>query len=153
MLNLYIFSFLAEDEIIQSLLNFKESHNEDDYFTAARGIINFSKERITDSNILKEYVLRRMLEQPSLPDITKLRNFLRHDIKLIYNDILAYDWNSLFVRCGFLPFSDIATEKKTCDIPGFALSLEAMIQCESNEALGGALLAHYESFDMTKTQL
>ena len=88
-----------------------------------------------------------MLEAENLPDITKLRNFLRHDIKLIYNELLGYNWDSLFVDCGYLPFRDIDIEKCDCQIPGYSVSLEVMLGCESNEALGGAILAHIESFD------
>ncbi len=146
MLNLYIFDHLLEDKAISALLRFKEERIENDYYVFARELIGFSKSRYTDGDILKEYILRKMLEDTHLPDISNLRNFLRHDIKVIYNEILSYNWDSLFTECSLLPMKDITIPKVGCDIPGYANSIEAMMQCTSNEALGGAILAHAESF-------
>lgn len=150
MLNLYIFSHIFDNDAISSLLRFKENHLEDDYYIFARKLIKFATTRYTEEDIIKEYILRTMLEELNLPDISNLRNFLRHDIKVIYNEILSYDWNSLFTECGFLPMKDITLPKTNCEIPGYTSSIEAMINCTSNEALGGAILAHAESFGTGK---
>lgn len=146
MLHLYIFNQLETDVAISSLMRFKETKDESDYYTAAKKLIEFASHRLTDGDILAEYTLRLMLEGDSLPDISTLRNFLRHDIKTIYNEVLAFDWSKLFAENGLLPFSDIATPKIKTGLSGYVHSLEAMMTCESNEALGGAILAHVESF-------
>ncbi len=146
MLNLYIFNRITEDEVISSLLKYKKSLDENDYYIAARGLIAFAPQRLTDGSIIREYVLRTMLEQEQLPDITELRNFLRHDVKTIYTELLAYDWDGLFAENGLLPLSNIGIPKTSTGLGGYIASLEAMLSCESNEALGGALLAHAESF-------
>lgn len=146
MLNFYIFNHLTGDTAIAALLRYKEGLLEDDYYTFARELINFAKSRYTDGDIIKEYVLRKMLEDVRLPDISNLRNFLRHDIKTIFNEILSYDWDNLFAENGLLPMKDITVFKIDCDTPGYASSIEAMMNCTSNEALGGAILAHVESF-------
>ncbi len=146
MLELFIFNHTAEDEVISSLMKFKKTKDEAYYYKAARGIIEFSAHRLTDKNIIGEYVLRSMLENESLPDITKLRSFLRHDIKTIYNELLSFDFDKLFAECGLVPFCDIDTPKIKTGLAGYVRSLETMLECDSNEALGGAILAHTESF-------
>lgn len=146
MLNLFIFNHTANDKVISSLMRFKETACKDDYYTAARGIIEFSSHRLTDKDIIGEYVLRSMLEQESLPDINGLRTFLRHDVKTIYNEILAFDWNSLFTEHSLPLFTDISMPKVKTGLAGYVRSLETMLECDSNEALGGAILAHTESF-------
>ena len=70
MLNLYIFNHITEDKIISSLIKFKETHEETDYYIAARGLIDFATKRLTDGNIIREYILRTMLELVEVPDIT-----------------------------------------------------------------------------------
>ena len=146
MLNLFIFKHIEEDETISSLLRFRDEHREEDYYRAARGLIEFSARRLTEKDIIKEYILRTMLEQENIPDITTLRNFLRHDVKTIYTELLNYDWNGLFTSSGLIPMSDIETPAVPTGLAGYVQSLGAMMECESNEALGGAILAHAESF-------
>ncbi len=146
-MNLYIFNYIIKDETISALVRFGKTRSESDYFEVARGIIEFSADRLTDGDIIKEYVLRKMLEGASLPDITRLRNYLRHDIKTIYNEIIAPDWKTVFEECGYLSLFDIDMPKRTSEIPGYTESFELMLGCNSNEALGGAVLAHYESFN------
>lgn len=137
---------MAEDEVISSLMRFKKKKDPDDYYKAARGLIKFSSHRLTDKDIIGEYVLRSMLESESLPDITCLRNFLRHDIKTIFNELIAFDWNGLFAECNLVPLRDINIPKIKTGLLGYVRSLETMLECDSNEALGGAILAHTESF-------
>ncbi len=146
MLNLYIFNHITENAAISALLRFKETKQEDDYYIAARALIAFAENRYTNVSIINEYTIRKMLEEIVLPDISNLRNFLRHDIKIIYNEILSFDWDGLFTECGLLPMRDIALKEADCNIPGYANSIKAMAECTSNEALGGAILAHTESF-------
>lgn len=146
MIKLFIFGHLETDEVINSLLRFKETQNEEDYYTAAKGLIDFSAQRLTDKNIICEYTLRLMLEHDNLPDITCLRNFLRYDIRAIYNEILAVDWDKIFTENRLLSFSDINIPKIETGLPGYVRSIETMIDSQSNEALGGAILAHVESF-------
>lgn len=146
MLNFYIFKHLLENNAIAALLRYREYYLEDDYYIFARELISFAESRYTNGDIIKEYILRKMLECCCLPDISNLRNFLRHDIKVIYNELLSYDWDNLFAENGLLPMKDITIPKADCDIPGYASSIEAMMNCTSNEALGGAILAHVESF-------
>ena len=86
---------ILNDPVIKALLDFKKNEDESSYYTAAQGLIKYSAERLTDKNIIREYVLRQMLEHNNLPDITSLRNFLRNDIKSIYNTFFETDWNKL----------------------------------------------------------
>lgn len=144
-MNLFIFDKIIQDPIISALLQFKTTQSEDDYFTVARGLIEYSKERLTDKNIIREYVLRKMLAL-DLPDIANLRNFLRHDVKIIYTEFFETDWDKLFHEQGFIPMSDIECPPEDEGIDGFTVSISSMIDCESNEALGGALLAHVTEF-------
>lgn len=146
MLNLFIFNHINNDKVISALLKFKLERHEDDYYTAMRGLIDFSSKRITDKNIIGEYVLRKMLEEEHLGNISQLRDFLRHDIKLIYNELVFYDWDNLFAECGCVTTSAITTPTSGTGLSGYVNSISAMLSCESNEALGGAVLAHCESF-------
>ena len=91
-------------------------------------------------------MLFRSLEQKSLPDILHLRDFLRHDVKTIYHFFWETDWDAQLHQKGLLPLSDITVPPVPEPVPGYAFSLSAMIDCSSNEALGGAILAHIESF-------
>ena len=144
-MNLFIFDEITQDPVISALLQFKKSLCEDDYFTIARGLVEYSKDRLTCKNIIREYVLRKMLGI-DLPDIGNLRNFLRHDVKLIYTEFFETDWDNLFHEQGFIPMSDIECPPKTTAVDGYTVSISSMIDCESNEALGGALLAHVTEF-------
>ena len=146
MINLFIFNHILDDPTIIALLRYRETHDKNDYYIAARGLINFSETRLTEGNIIGEYVIRTMLENKVLPNVSNLRNFLRHDIKAIYNELLCVDWDGIFTEFGLLPMSDIKTPKTEINTPGYAASIKAMLECSSNEALGGAFLAHIESF-------
>ncbi len=145
-MNLYLFQHITKDPVIAALLHFAKEHDEASYFDAMRGLLSYSSHRMTDRNLLKEYLLRCMLEQEDMPDILHLRDFLRHDMKVIYHFFWETDWDAQLHELGLLPFSDISVPV-TCVAPaGYAFSLTAMIDCTSNEALGGAILAHVESF-------
>lgn len=87
-----------------------------------------------------------MLEQENLAEITVLRNFLRKDIKALYSVFFETDWDKLAMHSDLMPPKDILTAPNEQSLSGYALSIESMIECTSNEALGGALLAHAESF-------
>ena len=96
MLNLFIFNHINKNETIKALLKYKRTHAEADYCEAARGIIEFAPKRLTNKNILGEFVLRLMLESEHLPDISRLRDFLRHDVKVIFSEFINYDWEDMF---------------------------------------------------------
>lgn len=145
-MNLFIFNKILNDPIISALLSFKETNTEEDYCKAAQGLIKYSRSRITDGSIIKEYLLRTMLEQDGLPDITELRNFLRRDVKNIYNIFFETDWDCLAAEKGLPPLSDISVKTAEYGLDSYALSVKSMTECTSNEALGGAILAHAESF-------
>ncbi len=145
-MKLFIFQHILNDPVIKALLDFKKNEDESSYYTAAQGLIKYSAERLTDKNIIREYVLRQMLEHNNLPDITSLRNFLRNDIKSIYNTFFETDWNKLAASKGLAAPDDISVAAQSAGLHSYALSIESMIDCTSNEALGGAVLAHAESF-------
>ncbi|MBE5039998.1 ATP-binding protein [Ructibacterium gallinarum] len=149
-MNLFIFDNLTRDSIIQSLLTFRETGSQEAYYTAARGLISYASHRITKQSIIREYVLRTMLEQDGLPDIVHLRDFLRQDIKTIYTELLDIDWDALFHRQGLVSLDNICTQTLHTGLKSYVLSLQSMIECQSNEALGGAILAHAESFGTGK---
>lgn len=145
-MNLFIFDKLTNDPVIRTLLNFKNNPNTEDYYFIARSFIAYSKKRLTCKDIIREYTIRVMLEQDSLQDISRLRNFLRQDVKTIYSEIFETDWDALFRKDGYIPMSDIEILPEKTLPDGYTVSVSSMIDCESNEALGGALLAHAESF-------
>ncbi len=145
-MELFLFYPILENPSVSALLRFKESGNEADYVKAMQGLLQYTKFRITDGNILKEYLLHLMLEQEEIPDINNLRNFLRHDVKLIYQAFWDYDWDELAHNCGLPTLSDIETPPRS-DVPAdYVLSIRSIMDCTSNEALGGAILAHAEAF-------
>ena len=146
MLNLFIFNHINKNETIKALLKYKRTHAEADYCEAARGIIEFAPKRLTNKNILGEFVLRLMLESEHLPDISRLRDFLRHDVKVIFSEFINYDWEDMFRSDAMPSLSGIATEPIDAGLCSYSRSIEAMLDCGSNEALGGAILAHAESF-------
>ena len=150
-MDLFIFNGINDNPVIKALLEFKENRNKDAYYRAARGLIEYSSKRITDKNLIREYTLRAILEQDNLPDIVNLRDFLRRDVKTIFNVFFETNWDYLFTSSGFLPLCCIQTKKTVSCLNSYALSIESMIDCASNEALGGAILAHTESFGTGKT--
>lgn len=101
---------------IAALLRFYETGDSADYYTAARALIAYSAHRLTDRNLIAEYVLRSMLEEDLLPDIENLRDFLRRDVKCIYTALLAVDWDQLFREKGFCRSAKWA---RSGFIPGF----------------------------------
>ncbi len=147
-MELYLFHHITENPVIQALIQFAQTRDEESYFSAARGLLSYANRRVCDRNLIQEYLLRCMLEEATLPDVIHLRDYMRHDIKLIYNLFWETDWDALCRDCGYLPISSPpvpVTEEKEA---GYAFSLTAMIDCTSNEALGGAILAHLESFGL-----
>ena len=92
MLNLFIFNHINKNETIKALLKYKRTHAEADYCEAARGIIEFAPKRLTNKNILGEFVLRLMLESEHLPDISnqtyqkQLYQFLSHIRIIIFHE-------------------------------------------------------------------
>lgn len=145
-MNLFIFHKITEDPVIDSLLRFRESGDTAAYYTAARGLIDYAGHRLTDRNMIQEYVLRTMLEQDGLPDIANLRDFLRQDVKTIFCELLDVDWDTVFRRSGMLSLTNIYTDRIHTGLQSYVRSLESMMECTSNEALCGAILAHAESF-------
>ena len=145
-MQLFLFNHITRDPVIAALLAFQKTQDEDAYFTAARGLIAFASRRLTDGNLIHEYVLRAMLEQENLPDIVHLRDFLRHDVKEIYNTFMATDWEGLFRENGLVSLCQIPIAPQSTDSLSYVFSLRSMMDSTSNEALGGAILAHMESF-------
>lgn len=150
-MNLFIFNELNDDEIIANLIDFLENEREESYYAAARGLIAFSSRRLTNKSIIKEYALRKALESEGLPDPNSVRDFLRQDVKIIYETLLHVDWDSLFLRRGLIPMSAIAAPPVDTGLMGYAKSIESMIEANSREALIGAILAHSEVFGTGET--
>lgn len=146
-MQLFLFHKLTEDAVVENLLRFRETGEEAAYYLVARELIAFAKVRCTSGNIIKEYILEKILKSENLPYITQLRDFLRQDVKTIFYDLLAVEWDSLFREKELLPISGIVltARAETRDL-GYIRSLEMMMECTSNEALVGAMLAHVESF-------
>lgn len=149
-MNLYIFNHITEDPVISALLEFKGNPGDELYFFIAQKMIDFSDRRLTDKNIIREYILRTMLEKKAVADIDSHRDFLRHDVKTIYNQLFDVNWDELFRDAGFLPLCGITGRKKETVLKSYTISLESMINIDSNEALGGAILAHVEGFGVGK---
>lgn len=146
-MELFLFHSLTEDAVTAALLRFRETGEVSAYYQAARGLIAFAKGRKTRGNIIKEYILQQILDSENLPYILKLRDFLRQDIKTVFFELLEIDWDKLFREKGLVPLSDIPLQGKADEEnAGYVRSLEMMMDCTSNEALVGALLAHAESF-------
>ena len=145
-MNLYIFQNIFRDDVIASLVQFKETGDEDDYFRASRGLIRYSSQRLTRGSIVKEYILRAMLEADDLPEITELRDYLRHDIKILYHELLNFDWDGFCKEKDLLPLENMSVDMISTGLESYAASVECLMNCMSNEALGGAVLAHVESF-------
>ncbi len=150
-MNLFVFENLNNDEVIRSLLEFKEDESIASYYKAARLLISFSERRLTDGNIIDEYILRTMLEQDSLPDPENIRAFLRQDIRFIYENLLCVDWDSLCAKHNLVPVSSITTAPVHTGLNGYTRSLKSMMSSASREALMGAILAHAEIFGTGKS--
>lgn len=146
-MQLFLFHSLTEDKAVKNLLAFRETGDEEAYYLVARELIAFAKTRCTSGNIIKEYILDKILKSENLPYIVQLRDFLRQDVKTIFYDLLNVDWDGLFREKNLLPLSEIvlASATENQDL-GYVRSLEMMMECTSNEALVGAMLAHVESF-------
>ena len=111
-MNLFIFNNLNNDDVVTSLLKFKSDGDEDAYYQAARNLISFSKHRLTDGNIIDEYILRLMLEQDNLPNPETIRDFLRQDIKTVYDNLLCIDWDKLCISQDLVPISSIISVRR-----------------------------------------
>lgn len=146
MLNLFIFNHINDNPIVSAAQRYKENRGVSDYYQLIRGLIDFAPYRLTNKNILKEYILRCMLETRHLEDITSLRDFMRMDVKTIYNELLDYDWDADFHSLGYPQLASIEIKPVDAGLASYAASLVNMLECGSNEALGGAILAHTESF-------
>lgn len=150
-MNLFIFDSLNQNKVIKSLLSFKSSGDIQEYYEAVRGLIAFSSRRLTDMDLIDEYVIRAMLEQDDLPDPETVRDFLRSDIKEVYDEILSIDWNGLFAEKDLVPVSAINASVVDTGLNGYTRSIEGMLSSSSREALMGAFLAHAEIFGTGKT--
>ena len=146
-MHLFLFDSLTKDPLIAALLAFRETGSEDDYYYVARKLVAFAKGRKTTGNIIKEYVVQGILNSENLPYIEKLRDYLRQDMKIIFHELLDPDWDKLFRDRGLLPLSGILlSEAPEVENAEYVRSMEIIMECASNEALVGALLAHVESF-------
>ena len=147
-MELFLFQTLTGDPVVENLLKFRETGEESAYYNVARELISFAKIRCTKGNIIKEYILEKILKSENLPYILQLRDYLRQDVKEIFCRLLNVDWDQLFREKELLPLSGILLPPD-CPITegaGYIRSLEMMMECTSNEALVGAMLAHVESF-------
>ena len=146
-MNLFIFKDLNNDDVVTSLLKFKSDGDEDAYYQACTQYdLLLLTHRPTDGNIIDEYILRLMLEQDNLPNPETIRDFLRQDIKTVYDNLLCIDWDKLCISQDLVPISSIISTPIETGLHGYARSLESMMNSKSREALMGAILAHAEVF-------
>lgn len=149
-MNLFLFHSLTQDPVVEALLRFRETGEEDAYYQAARGLIAYAREKLTEGSIIKEYILHHILESENMRCINQLRDFLREDIRTVFHELLEADWDGLCREKELLPLSRIphvpATPRYHPEQADYVRSLEIMLDCSSNEALVGALLAHEEAF-------
>lgn len=150
-MNLFIFNNLNNDKVIKSLMKFKEGGDTKDYYKAARGLIEFSKSRLTEHDLIDEYVIRAMLEQDNLPAFETVRDFLRSDIRTVYDEILSVNWNKLFKDKGLVPVSAIDARPVNAGLRCYSLSIGGLLESASREALMGSILAHAEEFGTGST--
>ncbi len=150
-MNLFVFNNLSKDKTVRSLIKFKENGDAGAYYAAARRLIRFASARLTDGDIVREYIVRAMLEQDDLPDFESVRAFVRQDIKLIYGGLLTADWDALCSARKLTPFSEIRVPASNTGLGGYARSLTSIMNSSSREAMMGSVLAHAEIFGTGST--
>ncbi len=149
-MNLFIFNNLNSDKTVKNLLKFKNDADAAAYYKAVRRLIGFSERRLSRGGIVREYIVRAMLEQDGLPELESVRAFLRQDTKLIFDELLSVDWDGLCADKGLPPFSKIDVPPIRTGLGGYTRSIESMMNSSSREALMGAMLAHAEIFGTGK---
>lgn len=150
-MNLFMFHNLNDDEVVKSLIKYKDTGMEDYYYSVVRRLIKFSNYKLTNGDIIDEYILRLMLEQNDLPNPEKIRDFLRKDIQKIYDELLCIDWNEMFKQNSLIPLTSIESLPIKTGLHGYTRSIESMMESSSREALMGAFLAHAEVFGTGKS--
>ncbi len=150
-MNLFIFNNLNRDRTINALLKFRDTGDTAAYYEAARRLIKFSAGRLTKGSPVKEYVLRSMLEADNLPNPETVRDFLRRDTSIIFDELLTPDWDGLCRKNKLVPFSAVNVPPASGGPGGYAHSLLGMMNASSKEALMGAMLAHAEIFGTGRT--
>lgn len=150
-MNLFIFHNLTKDKVVKSLINYKNTGMEDHYYSIARQLIKFSDNRLTTGDIIDEYILRSMLEKNNISSPENIRDFLRRDIRTIYDELLCIDWNEMFKQNNLLPLTSIESKPTKTGLHGYTRSIESMMNSSSREALMGAFLAHAEVFGTGKS--
>lgn len=142
-MNLFLFHNLEQDPIVADLLQVAKTGEK--ICEAIRGLLAWAPKQMTEGDCVREYILRKMLEQEGLPDITGVRDFLRHDIKEIYQELFHVDWETR-LRMGVVSLYSSTIKPVEGGMESYRRSLESMLASTSNEALVGAILAHIESF-------
>lgn len=146
-MNLYIFNDINNDSVIKSLLDFKQSHNRQSYFEAARGLIKFSRTRSVTSDTIKEYVIQEILHLENIPTLDEIEEFARYDIEKLCNELLFYDWDKLFKQEGRMPLSHIIPESEVyAGVSSYVSSLKTLVSITDEKEMEEAVLKHCDKF-------
>lgn len=146
-MNLYIFNEINKNEVIKALLEFKQSHDRQAYFNAARGLIKFSRTRSVTSDTIKEYIIQELLHLENVPPLDSIEEFARYDIEKLCNELLFYDWDKLFRQEGRMPLSHIPPEPDVyAGVSSYIKSLKYLVSITDEKEMEEAMLKHCDKF-------
>lgn len=145
-MNLYSLDKLGFDETINALLEFAKSGDTQEYYKAARGLLEFAHSRAYSANTVREYAVRLIIEDESLNADTD-DPFFRSDIEAVFKNIINFDWDALCKKFNVLPISDIKPSSKPFDgSGGYVASVIQAAISQSADILAARIEEHCKRF-------
>jgi len=128
-MNLYIFTNLTRDNIIKNLISWKETGDLSFYYAACGGLLNAGAG-------LNEYIASVLLENPPSAAGTDKKAYFERDIKEIYDNLIAFDWDAACKKNNVLPLPRFKENAEKTDYRKTILKLAGAVNAA---ALGSAL--------------
>lgn len=147
-MNLCIFQHVLKDEAVDCLLQSKRG-NRDAYYEAIQEIIYFYEEESITDNVIKEYIIRLMVEADTVLAMAKggedtLKAGVIHDCEALYVELLSCDWDQVSEKLN--GFSPKLLVKRRMARNGYERSIEKMVASTDCDTFMPALMEHMAAF-------
>lgn len=137
-MQLYLFPSLAGCPVCANLSRFRHQSDVEAYFAAAAELLQFSCTTALTTDAVREYVIRQLLDTPGIGqclDTPTVLPYLEHDLVVLWQEILGFDWNGYCIRNRVLPLPGNADPRTGPFLPAYNDSVRAMVNAPDSAAL------------------
>jgi len=136
-MNLYIYANLAENPVIRDLTAWREEGGAARYYAACGGLVAARAG-------LKAFAAAAVLEEAPPPGgVEGVRAYFDHDIKEIYENLFAFDWNGLCEKNGVLPPPEFP---EAADMTDYGKAVAGLANAAGAAAFGDIIIDFFDRY-------